>query len=372
MSRLQSLSFFILTGFLLLSCDGLKMPKSIFETSERAKYERNFSGPDSLMSRWKARFTAAAASQLKIPDGSSFTVFGTDTDVSAVAYSLELKKGDRLIIEAAAGNPEAKIFIDIMEQYSDPEQSESELVKDGKVTRFIENNGWHKIIIQREIEYRGNLGVRIYTQPSLSFPVAGKGNREVQSFWGADRDGGGRRHEGVDIFASRGTPVVAVANGFVTRTGNQGLGGKQVWLRDGILGNSYYYAHLDSIMTESGKQVKTGDTLGRVGNTGNAAGGPTHLHFGIYSAGGAVDPYPYIRKREVPPTSKAAPEIVSGKRSKAGSNLRTGPGPQYEIVTMLNSATPVQVLAVTGSWLHVRTPDGTEGFILASRLKNGK
>jgi uncharacterized protein YgiM (DUF1202 family) len=163
---------------------------------------------------------------------------------------------------------------------------------------------------------------------------------------------------------------VAVASGFVTRTGNQGLGGKQVWLRDGILGNSYYYAHLDSIMTESGKQVKTGDTLGRVGNTGNAAGGPTHLHFGIYSAGGAVDPYPYIRKREAPAISKAAPEIKSVKRSKAGSNLRTGPGPQYEIVTMLNSATPVQVLAATGSWLHVRTPDGTEGFILASRLKD--
>lgn len=370
MNRLQSFSFFILTGFLLLSCDGLKMPKHIFETSERAKYERSFSGPDSLMSKWKARFTAAAANQLKIPDGSSFTVFGTDTDLSAVAYSLELKKGDRLIIEAAAGNPEAKIFIDVLEQGADPEQSESELVKNGKVTRFIENNGWHTIIIQREIEYRGNLGLRLYTQPSLLFPVAGKGNRDVQSFWGADRDGGGRRHEGVDIFASRGTPVVAVADGFVTRTGNQGLGGKQVWLRDAELGNSYYYAHLDSVMTTDGRQVKTGDTLGRVGNTGNAAGGPAHLHFGIYSAGGAVDPYPYIRKRQAPPTSKATPEISLGKSAKAGSTLRTGPGTEYEIVTMLNSATPVQVLAATGSWFHVRTPDGTEGFILASRLKD--
>ncbi len=94
-------------------------------------------------------------------------------------------------------------------------------------------------------------------------------------------DGGNRNHEGVDIFAAKGTPVVAVANGFVTRTGNQGLGGKQVWLRDSSSGNAYYYAHLDSILTESGKQVRINDTLGFVGNTGNAAGGSPHLHFGI-------------------------------------------------------------------------------------------
>ena len=370
MNRLPYLLFLIPAAFLMISCDGLKMPKSIFETSERAKYERNFSGPDSLMAQWKARFTTAAASKLKIPDASSLTVSGTGPDLSAVAYSLELKKGDRLVIEAAADMPGAKIFIDVLEQGSDIGKSESELIKNGKVTRFIENSGRHTVIIQREIEYRGKLGLRLYTQPSIAFPVAGKGNRDVQSFWGADRDGGGRRHEGVDIFASRGTPVVAVADGFVARTGNQGLGGKQVWLRDAELGNSYYYAHLDSVMTIEGRPVKTGDTLGRVGNTGNAAGGPTHLHFGIYTSGGAVDPYPYIRKRQAVPPSKAAAELPSGKSSKAGTTLRTGPGPQYETVTTLDSATPVQVLAATGSWFHIRTPDGTEGFIAASRLND--
>ncbi|MCJ8154855.1 M23 family metallopeptidase [Chryseobacterium sp. SSA4.19] len=326
MNRLLSFLSFILTAFFIFSCDGLKMPKHIFETSERAKYERDFSGPDNLMSKWKAGFITAAASQLTIPDGSSFTIFSTDPDFSAVAYSLELKKGEMLVIEAAANTQDAKIFIDVLEQGSDIGKSKSERIKNGRLTRFIENSGWHKIIIQPEIEYRGALGMKIYTQPSLVFPVAGKGNRDVQSFWGADRDGGGRRHEGVDIFASRGTLVMAVADGFVTRTGNQGLGGKQVWLRDGILGNSYYYAHLDSILTESGKQVRTGDTLGRVGNTGNAEGGPPHLHFGIYTSGGAVDPYPYLRKRLAMPSSEAATEMPSGKSSKAGSTLRTGPG----------------------------------------------
>ncbi len=354
---------------LVSSCDGLKMTKNIFETSERARYERSFSGADSLMVQWKTAFTAAAASRLKIPDGTLLTVAAPGPgEMNAAGYSLELKKGDLLVIEAVAADPAAKVFVDMTEGDSTTGQPESGMLKNNRFTAFIENSGRHQVVLQPEIGYRGTLELKIYTQPSLAFPVAGKANRDVQSFWGASRDGGGRSHEGVDIFASRGTPVVAVADGFVARTGNQGLGGKQVWLRDPALGNSYYYAHLDSVMATDGKPVKTGDTLGRVGNTGNAAGGPAHLHFGIYTSGGATDPYPYLRQRPVPATKNRGKD-PSGNFIKSGTTLRTGPGSPYDPVIKTESKTPVAILAGTGSWYHVRTPEGTEGFVSAERVQ---
>ena len=319
---------------LTVSCDGLKNTvKKMFDTSERARYERRFSGADSLMVNWKNEFSAAAANQLKIADGHAFTAKADPAELKAIGYSVELKKGDRLIIEATVHNPATQIFVDVFEPASGPEPAKSGILKNNTFSHVITNSGWYRIIIQPEIEYTGLFSARIYTQPSLSFPIAGKGNRDIQSFWGGSRDNGGRSHEGVDIFASRGTPVVAATGGFITRTGNTGLGGKQVWQRDGVLGNSLYYAHLDSIMVQGGAQVKTGDTIGLVGSTGNAEGGAPHLHFGIYAVGGATDPYPYLRTRAVPVFKKTAVPVF--KWVKAATNIRSGPGTQYETVTTL-------------------------------------
>lgn len=345
------------------------MPRNIFETSERAKYERSFSGNDSLLANWKAGFSEAKNSRLMISDGYVSTVLVNDSFIPVLGYSLELKNGDRLVIETKTQNPESKIFIDISNTDSDSEKFESDILKNRIFTKTIQTTGLYKVIIQPEIDFRNTFQLKIYTQPSLGFPVAGKGNSSVQSFWGASRDGGGRSHEGIDIFASRGTPVVAISDGFVTRTGNQGLGGKQVWLRDGILGNSYYYAHLDSILAESGTRVKAGDILGLVGNTGNAAGGATHLHFEIYTSGGAVDPYPFVRRRSVPANLENSEIKNSEKYIKAGSNVRTGPGIQYEIISNINTKTSVKVFSAGGSWYHVKIPNGPEGFIAAERLE---
>ena len=350
------------------ACKELKIPNNIFEASERAKYERCFSGADSLLIRWKNNFSSAVANRLTIGESNAFTFFAGQPHSYAVGYALELKKGDQLVVEAAEADPRVKIFVDVFEPGGDQEKSKSEILKNGRFTRFTETDGSHKVVIQPEIGYQGSFELEIYTQPSIGFPVAGKGNREVRSFWGASRDGGGRSHEGVDIFAPRGTPVVAVTEGVITRTGNQGLGGKQVWLWDGILGNSYYYAHLDSVMTAGGIQVKTGDTLGRVGSTGNAAGGPPHLHFGIYTAGGAVDPYSYIRKRPAqlsgPMIRKPAVDFM-----KSGTNLRSGPGTKYETLFTVSTKMPVDIFTATGSWYHVRTADGQEGFVQTERLQ---
>src|SRR5690606_40254314 len=131
--------------------------------------------------------------------------------------------------------------------------------------------------------------ISIVSQGILAFPIANKSTQNIASFWGDPRDGDARKHEGGDVFASRGTPVVAASAGRVRRVGDNRLGGKVVWLSSSELGHSQYYAHLDSQLVNVGQSVSAGDTIGLVGNTGNAITTAPHLHFGIYRSGrGAV------------------------------------------------------------------------------------
>lgn len=368
MKRIKIVFALSMISLIILSCDGLKnTAKSLFETSARATYERQFSGSDSLMEVWKKDFDHAIVNQLEIKDFQVLTVPNESKEQKALGYLITLKKGDLLAIDLTSAIANSKIFIDLFKDSARVIAIEDQLINKGKWTYFVQEAGQYKIVIQPEIEYQKSFGLRIYTQPSLFFPVAGKGNKDVQSFWGASRDGGARSHEGLDIFASRGTPVVAAANGYITKTGNEGLGGKQVWLRNQNLGQSLYYAHLDSILVEGGRLVKIGDTLGTVGNTGNAKGGATHLHFGIYMSGGAVDALPFVRMREIPKFT--AVKYSTFKYLKAESNIRKGPGDEYEIVKTQANQVSIQILAANSNWYHIRTEDGTEGFVSAARLK---
>ena len=109
--------------------------------------------------------------------------------------------------------------------------------------------------------------------------------------WGDPRSGG-RAHKGTDLFAAMDEPIYAVRSGRVS-TGNGGLGGKSIWLA-GDNGIGFYYAHLSGFNVSSGQTVSQGQTIGYNGNTGNASGGPPHLHFEIHPGGrgsAAVNPY---------------------------------------------------------------------------------
>jgi murein DD-endopeptidase MepM/ murein hydrolase activator NlpD len=118
-----------------------------------------------------------------------------------------------------------------------------------------------------------------------------KGPVQIGQGWGAPRDGGRRRHQGIDLLAPTGTPLVAVASGHISRLSNhdRGRGGISLWLRD-TRGTAYYYAHNHQNLVRLGQLVRAGQLVARVGATGNARGGPPHLHFQVHPGGGRPVP----------------------------------------------------------------------------------
>ncbi len=141
--------------------------------------------------------------------------------------------------------------------------------------------------------------IRYAAEPrELTVPVEGVARGSLRSTFGAPRSGG-RTHRGTDVFARRGTPVLSATRGVVWKVGGDRLGGRVVV----VLGEGrafYYYAHLDHWAEGIGvgDEVLPGQVLGFVGNTGNAATTPPHLHFGVYRVGLAgvqvVDPVPLL------------------------------------------------------------------------------
>lgn len=152
---------------------------------------------------------------------------------------------------------------------------------------------------------------KLYTQEPdsrIAMPLQDVTKRQVADTWGAAR-GVGRRHEGQDIFAPRGTPILSATNGYVYKIGENNLGGQTVSVI-GSGGRVYYYAHLDSYAPglEVGNRVSKRTVLGFVGTTGNAQGTPPHLHFGVYTFTGAINPLPLLTDRTAPTITEKKPQ----------------------------------------------------------------
>jgi len=131
----------------------------------------------------------------------------------------------------------------------------------------------------------------------LPSPVA-RARATLTNTWSAPRQGG-RRHEGIDIFAPLDTPIVSTIRGVVTRVGTNTLGGQVVFVLGPGL-ESHYYAHLSRFgRIHPGDMVAPGDVLGYVGRTGNARDTPFHLHYGIYRFGTARNPYLLLAEADI-------------------------------------------------------------------------
>lgn len=147
----------------------------------------------------------------------------------------------------------------------------------------------------------------------IRMPVVGVHTGDLDDSWHAPRDGGSRLHTGIDIFASRGTEVVAVTDGIISYIGDQPKGGHCLWLTTEN-GSSFYYAHLDRWAPGiyEGMEVQSGDLLGFVGNTGNAIHTPCHLHFAVNQNDEMVNPYPILTKAVFVARAKAHVELGGG------------------------------------------------------------
>ena len=159
---------------------------------------------------------------------------------------------------------------------------------------------------------------KLYTQSPdtrIAMPLEDVSRKEVADTWAAPR-GTGRRHEGQDIFAPKGTPILSATNGYIYKIGENNLGGQTVSVISSG-GRVYYYAHLDSYARgiEVGDRVTTRTVLGYVGTTGNAQGTPPHLHFGIYTWTGAINPLPLLTDRIAPTVTTVKPKETKAKRT---------------------------------------------------------
>lgn len=294
-------------------------------------------------------------------------------EVAARNYRITVQQGQSIDISVSVQAEDSMhLFLDLFELPEDSSGALRHVAAADSLYRIIvepKRDMTYLIRVQPELLRGGRYTFDVAVDASLGFPVAGHSSMHIHSFWGAPRDGGRRLHKGVDVFAKKGTPVVAISDGYVARITETVVGGKVIWVRDSKRNQAYYYAHLDEFLIDEYARVEKGDTLGTVGNTGNAINTPSHLHFGIYATRSPVDPLPFIQDLTQRMPAVAADTSRLGEWVRVTSRyarLREAPSRKSEMVDKLPRYTALRVLGGTGNWYTVQLPNGKSGFILSS------
>lgn len=333
-------------------------------------------GETALARDWEAAGRRALSEPLMVTLPHSEEGYISADAPDAAAFRFRLPRGRKLTVEVSVRSDlETRVFVDLLRVPEDVDDPMRPIFSSESPIEAFAHEPWRGgefvLRLQPELLRGGSYTVTLDVEPQLAFPVQGHGTESVHSRYGASRDGGQRSHRGVDIFARRGTPVLAASAGRADRVQDTRIGGKVVWVRDPARNASVYYAHLDSQYVRDGQEVERGDTLGFVGNTGNARTTPPHLHFGLYRRGeGAVDPFPFIE-----PVRATVPELTADvarlgawvRLRDGGIRLRAAPNSRSETVRELDRHIPLRVWGGSGSFFRVRLPDGTGGYV-ATRL----
>jgi len=358
----------------ILGCEQVqKVTDVVTQPTAREVYDRTFEKDDSLLLQWKEAFKKAQKDSILVTFPYAESGVFSAENFYVYSYDVQLREGEKLIVSVEKQPDSVQIFIELFQKSEDSTKT-LKLLKaserdNSQLTYTITSYGFYKITIQPEMKLRSPFQLKMYTQPTYGFPVSSAGNKNVQSFWAASRDGGKRSHEGIDIFAPKGTPLLASTDGRIASTGNRGLGGKQVWLRDGLFGKTLYYAHLDSINVKEGQRVKLGDTIGFVGNTGNAVTTEPHLHFGIYKGKtGPVNPYPYVKKTEIPEITTLN-TVTQGIIKRNTTMIHQGPSAALDGIAILSKNDTISVLGKYDVWFHVVAKDTIKGFVPQNRVE---
>jgi murein DD-endopeptidase MepM/ murein hydrolase activator NlpD len=293
-----------------------------------------------------------------------------DEDPLALGLRVHVPEGQRLHVDVTArGEQPGRLFLDLFRAAPDtlrrPARVESGELADGRWTFDADETADYVLRLQPELEAGFEYDLTLRVGARWIFPVAGAGEVDIGSVFGDPRDGGRREHHGVDIFQSRGTPVLAAADGLVRRVDTTEIGGRVVWLREDDGEHNIYYAHLERPLVEEGQRLRAGDTVGLVGNTGNARTTPPHLHFGAYRRG-AVDPWNLILPQPPPvPTVSVDLEAVGmrGEVNGDGTELRRRASSGGAVLAELPRGASVWILAGAGQWYRVLSTEGKLGYI---------
>lgn len=371
-------SWLLLTAA-LAGCSTDEVADFFRESTPHEDYQRSLAMAGLHETRLGESWLDAAGRALNSPleIASPYQEFGyfVASEPSALGYRLLLETGQvvDIALETEGENGETpRVFVELFDGQptSGPPRLLEHAEPDSGVVRFEPGEaGTFLIRVQPELLVDATYRLSVSVDGALAFPVEGRGMSAVLSYFGDPREAGRRSHHGVDIFAPRNTPVLAVADGIVREVEVTNLGGNVVWLRDPVRGQSIYYAHLERQLVTEGQRVRKGEPVGLVGNSGNARSTPPHLHFGIYRRRrGPVDPWHHIRRlpTEMPEQTADSTHIGQWVRVDTdGMRLRAAASTGGEIRAELSVGTPLLVRAVSADWYRVTTPDGDEGYVAA-------
>jgi len=287
----------------------------------------------------------------------------------AAGYVFPVKRGEQINVQVSI-QPRGSflLFTELWQSATEGNSPSLLAAADTTVLQLqyeVKKDGRLLVRVQPELLRGGEYTLSISSNPTLGFPVQANAAYKIISTWGDGRDKGSRKHEGIDISGKFRTPVVAAASGYVNSVRENSLGGKVVFIQADGKDYTLYYAHLDEQLVRQGQRVGKGEPVGLMGNTGNARNTVTHLHFGIYTTAGAIDPLPFVNPDKATPAAVTAPLELLQQRvhNPSATSLRVTPAKNGMMLDKLPSNQVMQVLAATGDWYKVVLPDTREGFV---------
>ncbi|MFC2128970.1 M23 family metallopeptidase [Bacteroidota bacterium] len=289
----------------------------------------------------------------------------------AIGYAFKTIRGQRIEIDIQIESEDSTIlFIDLFRINKDSGQKTkvASSKKDSSFLKFEPRRDNKYILrLQPELLRGGKFRLTIKNVHALSFPVAGKDDTAIWSWFDDPRDGGRIKHNGVDIFASRHTEILACTDGYIREVADTKIGGKNIWLYDATRMLNIYYAHLQTQEVTKNTKVKAGQVIGTMGNTGNAINTPPHLHFGLYHRiDGPIDPLNFLTRTDEEPDKVVSDinllgQLVRPKNSTLAFKSSDGKFIQQQKTLHENSV--MKVTGASGKLFRVELSDGSFTYV---------
>ncbi|MCR9286909.1 MAG: M23 family metallopeptidase [Bacteroidetes bacterium] len=352
--------------FLIQSCDTIQYRNSPYGKYRRSLQKENI--PSEQVDKWTLIGEQTLLDSLFITAPLKLLGRINKGQINAWGYRIRLNSGVKLNLELTSNITREQLFLDFFFVEENGNLDYLGSLEDTTTFQYevLETGDYH-IRIQPALFQNAEFELKLSLKPIYeTFPIKGKGSRAIGSFWGDPRDGGKRKHEGIDIFAPKNFLLLAVCDGEIDRVENGGIGGKTVWLYDPELKQSVYYAHLNEQLVKEGQRVKAGDLIGRVGNTGNAKTTPPHLHFGIYPDGmGAIDPLYFLQKQPSKIPNIQVDTSLIGQKKQVSSSSKISNSlikKEAESILITPSAT-FTIIGAVKSYYHIKMENGITGFL---------